>query len=138
MSKRLTLTEQVTLQEEQITKLRDELRQVREINAVRLSTIENLQTEAAGLRSKLRQEGELAAELEKVKAALASKESSYTYAMTEKNKAEAEIEQAHAVLDGVDGAPSRDYEGEYGKRHRNVVTRLAGAFLAIAKNGGAK
>jgi len=53
-------------------------------------------------------------------------------------KAESEIEQAHAVLDGVVGAPSREYDGNYGKLQRNVVTRLAGAFLAIARNGGVK
>lgn len=54
------------------------------------------------------------------------------------SKAESEIEQAHAVLDGVEGAPARDYEGAYGKLHRNVVTRLAGAFLSIAQRGAAK
>lgn len=53
-------------------------------------------------------------------------------------KAESEIEQAHAVLDGVEGAPTRDYEGSYGKLHRNVVTRLAGAFLSIAQRGAGK
>jgi hypothetical protein len=37
------------------------------------------------------------------------------------------------VLDSVEGAPLRDYEGEYGRKQRNVVTRLAGAFLAIAQ-----
>lgn len=51
------------------------------------------------------------------------------------NKAESEIEQAHAVLDGVKGAPSREYDGSYGKMQRSVVTRLAGAFLVIAQNG---
>lgn len=49
--------------------------------------------------------------------------------------AESELEQAHAVLDGVSGAPAREYEQEYGKGKRNVVTRLAGAFLAIAQKG---
>ncbi len=44
-----------------------------------------------------------------------------------------ELEQAHAVLDGVAGAPSREFEGEYGKVKRNVVTRLAGAFIAFAR-----
>ena len=51
------------------------------------------------------------------------------------NKAESEIEQAHAVLDGVKGAPNREYDGSYGKMQRSVVTRLAGAFLVIAQNG---
>ena len=53
-------------------------------------------------------------------------------------KYESEIEQAHAVLDGVEGAPPREYEGSYGKLHRNVVTRLAGTFLSIAQRGAGK
>ena len=63
---------------------------------------------------------------------------SVTYHSGEAQKASNELEQAHAVLDGVNGAPAREYEMEYGKGRRNVVTRLAGAFLAITKNGGAK
>jgi hypothetical protein len=69
------------------------------------------------------------------------KKSSYEYRDKAADRAEAEIEQAHAVLDGVEGAPSREYEvgdGYNSKRQRNVVTRLAGAFLAITKSGGAK
>jgi uncharacterized coiled-coil DUF342 family protein len=57
-------------------------------------------------------------------------------------KAEAEVEQAHAVLDGVEGAPPREYEtsDSYGssKKQRYVVTRLAGAFLSIAQRGASK
>lgn len=51
--------------------------------------------------------------------------------------ASSELEQAHAVLDGVAGAPTREYESAsgYGTKQRNVVTRLAGAFLAIAQTG---
>lgn len=54
--------------------------------------------------------------------------------------ASSEIEQAHAVLDAVEGCPGREYEveGAYSKTKRQLVTRLAGAFLAIAKTGGAK
>lgn len=69
---------------------------------------------------------------------LESSKGSYNYASQEKVKIENELEQAHAVLDGVEGAPEREYDLEYGKGKRNVVTRLAGAFLAIAKNGGTK
>jgi len=135
---RLTLSEQVNLHASTISALQDELVNTRQLNAVHLSTIENQQSEIAALRSRLREENELAKKLAEVEEKLKSKESSYNYCSAEKSRVEAEIEQAHAVLDGVDGAPGREYEGDYGKRHRNVVTRLAGAFLAIAKNGGAK
>lgn len=135
---RLTLSEQVNQHASTISALQDELVNTRQLNAVHLSTIENQQSEIAALRSRLREENELAKKLAEVEEKLKSKESSYNYCSAEKSRIEAEIEQAHAVLDGVDGAPGREYEGDYGKRHRNVVTRLAGAFLAIAKNGGAK
>lgn len=77
-------------------------------------------------------------ELEKAKKELESAKSSYTYANSRVDRAEGELEQCHAVLDGVDGAPAREYDGDYGKKQRGVVTRLAGAFLAIAKTGGIK
>lgn len=135
---RLTLSEQVNQHASTISALQDELVNTRQFNAVHLSTIENQQSEIAALRSQIRAENELARKLTEAEEKLKSKESSYNYCSAEKSRIEAEIEQAHAVLDGVDGAPGREYEGDYGKRHRNVVTRLAGAFLAIAKNGGAK
>ena len=135
---RLTLSEQVNQHASTISALQDELVNTRHLNAVHLSTIENQQSEIAALRSQIRAENELAKKLTEAEEKLKSKESSYNYCSAEKSRIEAEIEQAHAVLDGVDGAPGREYEGDYGKRHRNVVTRLAGAFLAIAKNGGAK
>lgn len=78
------------------------------------------------------------AELEKLKKELEQSKNSYTYANTRAEKVESELEQCHAVLDGVDGAPARDYDGDYGKKQRGVVTRLAGAFLSIAKTGGVK
>lgn len=79
------------------------------------------------------------AELTKDRDAQKSMRDLYEKAAT---KAESEIEQAHAVLDGVEGAPSREYEtsDSYGssKKQRNVVTRLAGAFLSIAQRGAGK
>jgi uncharacterized coiled-coil DUF342 family protein len=77
-------------------------------------------------------------EAEKVKKELDSAKNSYAYANQRAEKAESELEQCHAVLDGVDGAPARSYEGKYGDQQRGVVTRLAGAFLSIAKTGGVK
>ena len=66
------------------------------------------------------------------------KESSYTYQASLYTQASGELEQAHAVLDGVEGAPPRAYDKDYGQGQRNVVTRLAGAFLAIARQGVVK
>lgn len=53
----------------------------------------------------------------------------------EHDKAVAEIESVHAVLDSVEGAPTRTYElNEYNRDvKRSTVTRLAGAFLAIVR-----
>lgn len=135
---RLTLSEQVNQQASEIAKLTEQLRQAGETNARYLAAAEAMQSEVASLRKQVEELPTLRSELEKTKEALKSKESSYNYCATEKVRLEGEIEQAHAVLDGVEGAPGREYEGDYGKRQRNVVTRLAGAFLAIAKNGGAK
>lgn len=59
-------------------------------------------------------------------------------------EAATEIEQSHAVLDGVEGAPTREYESKDGyggstsTKKRNIVTRLAGAFLSIAQRGTTK
>lgn len=96
-----------------------------------LQSTENQRTEIIRLRDQV-------ADLEKVKKELESAKSMQNHYSASASKAENELEQCHAVLDGVDGAPAREYDGEYGKKQRTVVTRLAGAFLSIAKNGGAK
>jgi chromosome segregation ATPase len=85
-------------------------------------------------------DAEHAAKVVEFEKKLKDKDQSYSYQSSNLTIANNEIEQAHAVLDGVEGAPTRDYEkeGGYGKTQRNVVTRLAGAFLAIARNGGVK
>jgi len=56
----------------------------------------------------------------------------------EHDKAVSEVESIHAILDGVEGAPSRSYklEENYSETKRSATTRLAGAFLAIVR--GAK
>jgi chromosome segregation ATPase len=108
--------------------------------------VQNLQTELKSAENlKVRELDAAKAELIQVRAdyekKLKDKETSYAYQGSSLTAASNELEQAHAVLDGVEGAPARDYErtdGYGGKIHRNVVTRLAGAFLAIAKNGGPK
>lgn len=117
---RLTMTEQLAAVQSQLEVAKQE--------------IYNLQ---ASLRTVT---AELSAQKVDYEKKLKDKDASYSYQSSNLTSAQNEIEQAHAVLDGVEGAPSRDYEreGGYGKTQRNVVTRLAGAFLAIAKSGGVK
>lgn len=138
---RLTLSEQVNEQASQIAALTAELNTAREAIAAHLRANEMLLAEVARQRTALEELPKLRDDLAKVTKERDDKKSSYEYRDKAADKAEAEIEQAHAVLDGVDGAPAREYEvgdGYGSKRQRNIVTRLAGAFLAIAKNGGAK
>lgn len=59
----------------------------------------------------------------------------------EHDKVVLELESVHAVLDSVENAPPRSYDnpengGYPSQLKRSTVTRLAGAFLAIAR--GAK
>lgn len=96
-----------------------------------LKTAENQQKEIVRLRA-------VAEEVEKLKKELESAKNMQNHYSAQATRADNELEQCHAVLDGVEGAPPREYDGEYGKKQRTVVTRLAGAFLSIAKNGGVK
>jgi SMC interacting uncharacterized protein involved in chromosome segregation len=47
--------------------------------------------------------------------------------------ATAEVEQINVVLDGIEGAPARTYEMEYGKGQRGIIARLAGALISVAR-----
>lgn len=56
-------------------------------------------------------------------------------------KLETEIEQLHAMLDGIPGAPGRQFEkpGSYAGascsiEERSIVARIAGALVIIARN----
>lgn len=137
---RLTLSEQVNAQASQIATLTAELYTARETIASHLRVNELLQEELAHLRKLTDEVPTLREQIAKLTKERDDAKSSVTYHSGEATKASNEIEQAHAVLDGVDGAPPRSYRPEDSSydRQRNVVTRLAGAFLAIAKNGGAK
>ena len=124
---RLTLSEQLQSAQDKITELQGSLQQL-------LSTNDGLRGQIAQLDHV---HGEAVAKLkEEHEKAIKSKSDSYSYQSQSLTTANNEIEQAHAVLDSVDGAPSREYEAEYGKKQRNIVTRLAGAFLAIAQKRG--
>lgn len=128
---RLTLSEQLTAAQVTIQALNAQVAVLQsDIRAVEATTERAERLAAEKLAT-------VTAEFEKK---LKDKDQSYTYQSSSLTEARNEIEQAHAVLDGVEGSPTRDYEkeGAYGKVQRNVVTRLAGAFLAIARNGGVK
>jgi len=129
---RLTLSEQLTQAQTTIaTQLQTLESQQREVYTLRQGITSTVSDAKAAMQG-------IITDLEKK---LKDKEISYQYQATSLSAATNELEQAHAVLDSVEGAPARDYErndGYGGKVHRNVVTRLAGAFLAIAKNGGPK
>lgn len=135
---RLALSEQLAALTQAHSALQEQYLESKAVAQTHLKTIESLQEESARLwplQETTRLQAAKIAELEKT---VKEKSNSYDYKYQELKKAEGEIEQAHAVLDGVAGAPSREYEqpqsyGGTATRQRNVVTRLAGAFLAIAQ-----
>lgn len=80
----------------------------------------------------------LRGEVERLNAALAeaekkrkSYEDSATYASKQRAEAQAELEDAHDAIDGIDGAPSRTYTkaNAYGETPRTIAARLCG-YLA--------
>lgn len=97
--------------------------------------LELAQAEVERLRSQLTDLSDLREQVTKLTKELDSAKNSSKWSDERARSAENELEQAHAVLDVVSGAPAREYEQEYGKGRHNVVTRLAGAFLAIAQKG---
>jgi len=137
---RLTLSEQVNAQASRIAELTADLHAVSQELATTQGSLSAQAADAQRMRALLDEVPKLREDLAKLTKERDDAKRTYEYRDKAADKAEGEIEQAHAVLDGVEGAPTRDYEleGSYGKRQRNVVTRLAGAFLAIAKNGGTK
>lgn len=132
---RLTLSEQLAASETTIASLRAMLSEAQQKAIINDAEITRLRESLQKAEERGALVTALTTELEETKKKLATSEQSKTYNAERANKAESELEQAHAVLDGVTGAPARTYEQEYGKGNRNVVTRLAGAFLAIAQNG---
>lgn len=137
---RLTLSEQVNTQASQIAELTAQLHTARETIASHLSANALMQDEVARLRKLNEDVPTLREQIATLTKERDDAKSSAAYHSGEAQKASNEVEQAHAVLDGVDGAPPRSYRPDDSSydRQRNVVTRLAGAFLAIAKNGGAR
>tara|TARA_R110000868_G_scaffold153963_2_gene379925 strand:+ start:613 stop:912 length:300 start_codon:yes stop_codon:yes gene_type:complete len=79
----------------------------------------------------------LQAEVRELEARLADSQRQKFHYSKQHDNASSELEQAHAVLDGVSGAPPREYTSSngYGTQQRSVATRLAGVFLALAQTG---
>lgn len=132
---RLTLSQQVTQLTADNVELMAQLNNREQAIAVQLATNENLQKEVIRLNQLVAAAESNKVRIEELEKKLKSAEDARNYNSTRADKAENELEQAHAVLDSVEGAPPREYDAEYGKRQRNIVTRLAGAFLAIARKG---
>lgn len=125
---RLTLSDQLAAAQ---AALADKARALAECQAALLNTDGNTTRQVQAARAEMQA---IITDLEKK---LKSKDDSYGYQASRLQLVENEIEQAHAVLDGVEGAPERSYKknDDYGGTvQRNVVTRLAGAFLAIARS----
>lgn len=135
---RLTLSEQIMLLQSEIEIARAQIGTLQSERGQLIEQRNNLLGVVEDRDKELSKQHIAIEDLEKAKKDLESSRSLQNHYSANAAKAEGELEQCHAVLDGVDGAPAREYEGEYGKRQRTVVTRLAGAFLSIAKNGGAK
>lgn len=137
---RLTLSEQVNELSSKLATMTAELHTAQGTIATHLSTIERQQSEVHTLHKLVEEIPALREQINKLTKELESSKNGYSYRDKAAEKAEAEIEQAHAVLDSVEGCPTREYEvpGGYGSRSRSLVTRLAGAFLAIARSGGVK
>jgi chromosome segregation ATPase len=137
---RLTLSEQVNDLASKLSTVTAQLHSTQQQLATTEGNLNAQIGEAQRLRAQLEDLPALREQVIKLTKERDDAKSSVTYHSAEATKAANEIEQAHAVLDGVDGAPPRSYRPDDSSydRQRNVVTRLAGAFLAIAKNGGAK
>lgn len=120
---------------ERFAELQLEVEGLRSRAFIKERELEIARAEAERLREQLTSLPDLREQVVKMAKELDSAKNIQKWSNERARNAENELEQAHAVLDGVSGAPSREYEQEYGKGTRNVVTRLAGAFLAIAQKG---
>lgn len=89
--------------------------------------------QAEELEERKQEEGEYLRKIAKLEADCKSKDSSYSYANSRAEKAEAEIAQAHASLDAIPEAIAKEFEQEYGKGVRTLSVRLIGTILAVVR-----
>lgn len=78
-------------------------------------------------------------EFEKYKKENLKYEGYYKSSQKEADDLRRELEQLHMIVDAVEGAPERfapKTEDDYGSKgkERTIATRLAGTFIALAKN----
>lgn len=138
---RIPLNEQVAALNAKLSETTADLRSATSVAASRASVIETLEQSAVGYRTQLDKSraatDAAVAELAKLTENLKSVQQGYDYLSKVNERLEGELEQAHAVLDGVANCPGREYPSAsgYGTTKRALSTRLAGAMLAIARGG---
>lgn len=135
---RLTLTQQLSASEQKLDTMRGSFSTLQAERNSLVDQVNSMQQTLAEQRGEISRLREVEKKIESLEKDLKSAREMRDYYDREHRQAHNELEQCHAVLDGVEGAPAREYEGTHGTRQRTVVTRLAGAFLSIAKSGGAK
>lgn len=134
---RLTLSQQLETALADKEHLFKEYQEVRQANLTAVATMEQLREEVRILRHNNEgldlQLGDAKQQLAETKRKLADKESSYTYAAEARNKAEGELEQVHAILDSLEGAPSRTFTapGAYSETTRTLSARFAVCLCTI-------
>ena len=144
MSKRKTLADQVGEQAALINDLQSQLAttktdlalieqnfQARE-QAITGLNVENsvLNQGLDDLREQLSQSKSKVQSLEKE---LESSKSMQRYYQGQSEEPTKELEQIHAIIDGIEGAPERTYQGRHGEANRTAATRVTGALLLIAR-----
>jgi len=124
---RLTLSEQVQSLTSQLASAQSQVSSLEADNKAYQGQLAHLRIEVSDLRAQ-------ALKVERLEKELETNKSSNTYNRELAARYKDELDQAHAVLDGVEGAPGRKLEGDY-SGERSLITRLAGTFMAIAKMG---
>lgn len=146
MSKRKTMGDQVAEQAVLIEALRAELSQAKADFKVLESNHDRLWQDNGSLKDafesatvraeKSEQECNLLLEAkQKVEKELESQKSSYKYQSDRTERAEAEIEQAHATLDTIPEAIPKEFEKEYGKGKHSLSARFMGTLVAVVRAG---
>lgn len=134
---RLSLSQQLQQALADKERLFAECQEFRTANATAVTALEQLQKEVVVLRQqKADLEGKFTdctQQLTETKKKLSEKDTSYTYAAEARSRAEGELEQVHAILDSLEGAPSRTFklEGAYSETPRTLSARFAVCLCTI-------
>lgn len=134
---RLTLSQQLETALADKERLFQECQEFRSGQDTAVKALETLQNEVVELRSKVSlyasQIGDLTTKLAAAEKETKEAKSTYTYAQEGRVKAEGELEQVHAILDSLEGAPSRTFqvEGAYSETKRTLSARFAVALCTI-------